>query len=88
MNPKPLNIAEQARAILAAEPWELRALEQLALGRIFRLGSRPTQEGDIAQYEDCRRIIMLCAEARTGHHPLDKPPHETCHVRHSRFLGH
>jgi len=83
-----MNIADQARAILAAEPWELQALEQLALGRIFRLGSRPYAAGDDAQYADCRRILMLCHEARTCVHPLDKPPRETCHVRHSRFLGH
>lgn len=31
---------------------------ELALGRIFRLGSRPTQPGDIEEYERCRAIIM------------------------------
>lgn len=30
----------------------------LAMGRIFRLLSRPTQPGDEAEYERCRRIIM------------------------------
>lgn len=30
----------------------------LALGRIFRLASRPYQEGDIEEYERCRAIIM------------------------------
>lgn len=29
----------------------------LALGRIFRLGSRPTQPGDIEQYEAARRVF-------------------------------
>lgn len=31
---------------------------ELALGRIFRLGSRPTQPGDVAEYERCRAIIL------------------------------
>ncbi len=33
-------------------------LVELALGRIFRLGSRPTQPGDLEEYERCRRIIV------------------------------
>lgn len=39
-----------------------RLLVQLALGRIFRLGSRPSQEGDIEQYEEARAIIMQYGE--------------------------
>ena len=31
---------------------------ELALGRIFRMASRPTQPGDIAEYERCRAIIL------------------------------
>ncbi len=31
---------------------------ELALGRIFRMASRPTQDGDIAEYERCRTIIV------------------------------
>lgn len=34
------------------------ALVHLALGRIFRLMSRPFQEGDIEDYERCRAIVM------------------------------
>lgn len=34
------------------------SLAELALGRILRLGSRPTQPGDVAEYERCRAIIM------------------------------
>lgn len=30
----------------------------LAIGRIFLLASRPEQEGDVAQYERCRSIIL------------------------------
>jgi hypothetical protein len=30
----------------------------LALGRIFRLASRPEQSGDIADYERCRSLIL------------------------------
>jgi hypothetical protein len=31
---------------------------ELALGRILRMGSRPSQPGDVAEYERCRKIIM------------------------------
>ena len=31
---------------------------QLAIGRIFRLASRPHQPGDIAEYERCRALIL------------------------------
>ena len=30
----------------------------LALGRIFRKASRPTQAGDIDEYERCRALIL------------------------------
>jgi hypothetical protein len=31
---------------------------ELALGRIFRMGSRPTRPGDVEEYERCRAIIL------------------------------
>jgi hypothetical protein len=37
---------------------ERRVEIQLALGRIFRMGSRPFQPGDIEDYERCREIIV------------------------------
>jgi hypothetical protein len=42
---------------MAATPEETAAV-RLALGRIFRLLSRPTQPGDAEQYEECRRVIL------------------------------
>ena len=36
---------------------------ELAIGRLIRLGSRPFQEGDFAQYEMCRRIILAAVKA-------------------------
>lgn len=30
----------------------------LAFGRILRLASRPSQPGDVEEYERCRRIIL------------------------------
>ncbi len=30
----------------------------LAIGRILLLGSRPSQPGDVAEYERCKAIIM------------------------------
>lgn len=40
---------------------ETKKIVELAIGRIFRLGSRPTQPGDIEDYERCRAIIMGAA---------------------------
>jgi hypothetical protein len=46
---------------------------QLALGRLFRLMSRPSQPGDIEQYERCRAIVIAEADAAgwtwEDHHP-------------------
>lgn len=47
---------------------------ELALGRIFRMGARPTQPGDVAEYERCRAIIMDAAaeegiQPGTDHQP-------------------
>jgi hypothetical protein len=39
-------------------PLEVR----LALGRIFRLMSRPEQPGDAQQYEACRALILDASE--------------------------
>jgi len=35
-----------------------RQLVQLALGRVFRILSRPFQPGDVEEYERCRAIIL------------------------------
>lgn len=35
-----------------------RKAAELALGRIFRMAARPTQPGDVEEYERCRRIIL------------------------------
>ena len=31
---------------------------QMALGRIFKIMSRPFQEGDVEQYEAARRVVL------------------------------
>ena len=31
---------------------------ECALGRIFRVGSRPTQPGDVAEYNRCRQLVL------------------------------
>ena len=38
----------------------------LAIGRILRIASRPTQPGDVADYERCRNLILdsLADESR------------------------
>ena len=46
---------------------ETRAAVNAALGRIFRLASRPEQPGDIAEYERCRAIVLDCLD------PLPSP---------------
>lgn len=38
------------------------AAVSLAIGRIFRLASRPTQPGDAAEYERCRAVILDVCE--------------------------
>ena len=51
---------------------------ELALGRIFRLGSRPTQPGDIEQYEAARHAFLTAYDAD----PFEvKPDHSPNHVR-------
>ena len=35
-----------------------QAAAQLAFGRMLRLASRPTQPGDVEEYERCRAIIL------------------------------
>lgn len=37
---------------------EGRTAVTLALGRLFRLMSRPAQPGDVAEYERCRAVVM------------------------------
>jgi hypothetical protein len=39
-----------------------RQLQQVALGRIFRLLSRPFQEGDVEAYEAARRTLLDTAD--------------------------
>lgn len=45
----------------------------LAIGRIFRLGSRPFQPGDIEQYEAAKDMILDVAEY-FGITAIDKRP--------------
>ena len=48
----------------------VNAAIRLALGRIFRLLAYPATVGDIAQYEQCRKLILdLCDDP-----PEDKTP--------------
>lgn len=43
---------------------------ELAIGRILRMGARPTQPGDVEEYERCRAIIMAeCDEPSPGWSP-------------------
>lgn len=41
---------------------ERHAAVRLALGRIFRLASRPQQPGDAEDYERCRAVILDCTD--------------------------
>jgi hypothetical protein len=45
---------------------EAKAVMRLALGRIFRLLSRPAQPGDVAVYEQARAMALNAAEV-LGH---------------------
>jgi hypothetical protein len=59
----------------AAMPAEV----QMALGRMFRLMSRPSQPGDMEQYEACRRVLLDASEGAT-------PDYAPNYAR-DRFLG-
>ena len=48
-------------------PEERAQIVRLALGRVFQLGSRPTQPGDVEQYESCRALVMAASEPRTDY---------------------
>jgi len=45
-------------AFSVSEQAQKKKLVELAIGRILRMGSRPTRPGDIEEYERCRRIIL------------------------------
>jgi hypothetical protein len=43
---------------------------ELALGRIFGMMSRPSQPGDVAEYERCRAIVLdELGDARVAYQP-------------------
>ena len=44
---------------------EARRVAELAIGRIFRMGSRPYQEGDLEEYERCRAIAFEAHDTMT-----------------------
>lgn len=41
---------------------EQRAAVNCAFGRIFAMLSRPTEPGDVAEYERCRRVVLDIVE--------------------------
>jgi hypothetical protein len=43
---------------------EEKKIKELALGRILRMASRPSQPGDVEEYERCRAIILDMSEAQ------------------------
>ncbi len=46
-------------------------LAELALGRIFRILSRPYQAGDVEEYERCRAIFLDAVDREA---PVDHSP--------------
>lgn len=49
----------------------------LAIGRIFRLASRPEQPGDIVEYERCRSIILNTLDPEMAiHHATTARQHD------------
>lgn len=50
-------------------PEEQTAVE-CAIGRILRMGARPAQPGDIAEYNRCRQIVLdLCSPQPDDYRP-------------------
>lgn len=58
-----MTTTQQHEQIMRATPDELDTLVKMSIGRIFKLMSRPFQEGDIEQFEKAKSVIMSCAEA-------------------------
>jgi len=46
---------------------EAKKTIELAFGRILRMGSRPTKEGDIQEYERCRNLIIKASKVIERH---------------------
>jgi len=57
---------------------ERRKIVELAIGRIFALGSRPTQPGDVEEYNRCRAIILNATDPTKypGQYPPEVGPIE------------
>lgn len=51
---------------------------ELALGRILRMGSRPTEPGDLQEYERCKWIILDAGEYLGIR---NTPDYEPCYPR-------
>jgi hypothetical protein len=60
----PMSANIQAQAQGNDEVLDDQRVMDLALGRILRMGSRPTQPGDEAEFDRCRNIFMEAAERR------------------------
>ena len=54
------------RAMEPAPESEARQIALLAIGRVLRLMTRPTQPGDIEMYETCKSIVLDYAEIHNG----------------------
>ena len=52
---------------------ERDALKSLIIGRIFRMGSRPTQPGDVKEYDRCVRLFMDIHEGIEPDPPMSMP---------------
>ena len=52
---------------------EESAIMGLCIGRILRLGSRPTQPGDVAQLNKCVGIMRDIMDEECDHTPLLPP---------------
>jgi hypothetical protein len=48
---------------------EERTLVELAIGRVFRLMSRPAAPGDVQEYERCRKIVLDHTEPAKDYAP-------------------
>jgi hypothetical protein len=51
-----------ADIVRTLSPRERQRVAELALGRILRMGSRPSQPGDVEEFDRCRAIITAAVE--------------------------
>lgn len=57
-----MTLSAKIEDLRAVTTTDLKTIIKMAIGRVLRMGSRPTQTGDVEQYDRCRWIAITAAE--------------------------